>query len=43
VLLLLAAGLVIVVALALYLAAHTGTGGSLRSPSHSAEQPVPGD
>lgn len=42
-LLVFAAGLVIVVALALYLAAQTGSGDSLRAPAHPSEQPVHGD
>lgn len=42
-LLVLTAGLVIVVCLALYLASHTSNGDSRSSPRHTAEQPVRGD
>jgi hypothetical protein len=42
-LLFLAAGLIVVVAFALYLAAHSGSGDSLSSPAHATEQPVHGD
>jgi cell division protein FtsL len=42
-LLVLAAGLVIVVGLALYLASHSGSSHSLSSPAHAPQQPVHGD